>query len=162
MKIPVHNIDPLPLFVNQFKNYNNIVVVSPDIGGVIRAHKLVELLNMDFVVINKKRHISGECFMSEIIENVRGKHCILIDDIIDTGETLCKAVKLIFKKGASNVHAAVTHAVLSLASLPKIEDTFSDSSFHITNTIAHDRLSSKIKLIKIDDILADTIDSSIR
>lgn len=121
-KIAVQNIDPIALFVEHIKKSSDLVVVSPDVGGLIRAQKLAESLRCDIAIINKSRKTYNSCQMSHhIIGVVKGKSCIIIDDIVDTGTTLCNAARLLKEKGALRVEVIVTHAVLSGESILKLE-----------------------------------------
>ncbi|NDA90894.1 MAG: ribose-phosphate diphosphokinase, partial [Alphaproteobacteria bacterium] len=91
--VPIFNFDPASIFFPFYKNSQEIVVVSPDIGGIARARNFCSLFGKDLAVINKYRDTNNECFMSKIIGNVKNKKCIIIDDIVDSGNTLCKAAQ---------------------------------------------------------------------
>ena len=88
-------------------------MISPDVGGLPRARVLALKLETDLAIINKVRNSDGKCSMSDIMGNITGKDCIIIDDIVDTGDTLCEAVKLLMQNGATSVSACITHAVFS-------------------------------------------------
>ncbi len=150
-RIGVQNLDPLALFAKLFNSSEKYVVISPDIGGVARAQKLAKLMSADLGVINKTRGRSGECIMSEVIGNVADKHCILVDDIIDTGGTLCLAAELLMQRGAKSVSACVTHAVLSGDCKERIINA-PFNKFYLTNSIMHNDIPNKIQVIKIDDV----------
>jgi ribose-phosphate pyrophosphokinase len=155
-KIAVQNIDPIPLFSPLFKDIDNAIVVSPDLGGLSRAQRLSVILGVELAFINKFRTQKGDCFMTDIVGSVKNKNCILIDDIIDTGMTLCKAVTLLLEKGAKSVYACVTHAVCSghcfdwLKNIP-IEN------FYVTDTIQHKFLSDKVKVTSIEKLIINTL-----
>ncbi len=155
-KIRVQNLDPLLLFTPLFKGINNCTVVSPDIGGLPRAQKLTGCLGVDLAVINKSRKQDGECIMSEVIGDVADKSCVLVDDIVDTGETLCQAATLLRQKGARSVSACVTHAVLSGECISRIERSSFDK-FYITDTINALPLPDKIQVITISGIISDAL-----
>lgn len=114
-KIGVQNIDLITVFSSMIHalNMNNIIVVSPDIGGLVRARKLADSIHSDLAVIHKTRTTHNTCEMHTIIGDVAGKNCILVDDIVDTGATLCQAAALLKMHQAKSVNIMVTHAVLS-------------------------------------------------
>ena len=152
-KIGVKNLDILELFTPLFKNLKNQIIISPDVGGVTRAQKFSEYFSCELAVINKHRKSSGECIMTEVIGDVRNKDCIIIDDIIDSANTICKAAELLMDKGALSVTACVTHAVLSKNAIKLVEDS-SIGKLYVTDSIAHSELSSKINIIPISNLLA--------
>ncbi|MCC8399579.1 MAG: ribose-phosphate diphosphokinase [Rickettsia endosymbiont of Platyusa sonomae] len=151
-KIAIQNLEPISLFAPIIKNYNNAIIVSPDIGGFVRIGAVNKLFNMNMAVINKSRDSKDQCQMSEIIGNVSGKHCLLIDDIVDSGETLCKGAKLLVAVGALSVDAFVTHPVLSGASKKNIENS-DIMNIYITDTIETTDLPSKFHIISVTPII---------
>ncbi|MDN3030364.1 MAG: ribose-phosphate diphosphokinase [Candidatus Tisiphia sp.] len=151
-KIAIQNLEPISLFAPIIKNYNNAIIVSPDIGGFVRIGAVNKLFNMNMAVINKSRDSTDQCQMSEIIGNVSGKHCLLIDDIVDSGETLCKGAKLLMAVGALSVDAFVTHPVLSGASKKNIENS-DIMNIYITDTIETNDLPSKFHIISVTPII---------
>ncbi|UCM85609.1 MAG: ribose-phosphate diphosphokinase [Rickettsia endosymbiont of Culicoides impunctatus] len=151
-KIAIQNLEPISLFAPIIKNYNNAIIVSPDIGGFVRIGAVNKLFNMNMAVINKSRDSKDQCQMSEIIGNVSGKHCLLIDDIVDSGETLCKGAKLLMAVGALSVDAFVTHPVLSGASKKNIENS-DIMNIYITDTIETTDLPSKFHIISVTPII---------
>ena len=155
-KIGVKNLDPTDLFTKEFKRHNNYIIVSPDVGGLPRARMLASKLGTDLAILNKSRNFQGECIMSEVIGNVIEKDCIIIDDIADTGGTLCEAVKLLKQCGAKSVSACISHAVFSEDCIDKI-DQAGFAEFFITDTIYHKELPSFIKVIPISGFIADAI-----
>jgi ribose-phosphate pyrophosphokinase len=155
-KICMQNLDPLPLFLPLFQDKSDCVVVSPDIGGLARARAFADKLGAELAIINKSRKLSGECFMTEIIGNVTGKNCIIIDDIVDTGGTLCKAAELLKKNGAKSVSACITHGVFSGECIKKIAQTVFDK-FYVTDTINHDQLPHYIKIITAEDLIVNAL-----
>lgn len=157
-KVGVHNLSPLSLYSPLFPNaqQEGYIVVSPDVGGLLRAQELSQALDVDLAVINKSRPHHGECEMSEVIGKVAGKKCILIDDIIDTGGTLCKAASLLMEKGALSVTACVSHAVLSKNCITSIETSPIDI-LYVTNSINQDTLPKNSRVIPADTIFAEAL-----
>lgn len=151
-KIAIQNLEPISLFAPIIKNYNNAIIVSPDIGGFVRIGAVNKLFNMNMAVINKSRDSKDQCQMSEIIGNVSGKHCLLIDDIVDSGESLCKGAKLLMAVGALSVDAFVTHPVLSGSSKKNIENS-DIMNIYITDTIETTDLPSKFHIISVTPII---------
>ncbi len=155
-KIGVQNLDTFDLFSKLFTDKDDYAIVSPDIGGLLRAQALSNKLNCGLVAINKTRDSSGECSMHEIIGNVKNKHCIIIDDIIDTAGTICKAAELLISKGASKVTACATHAVFSKNSIKLIDESCIDK-LYVTNSIHHKNLPDKFTIISIEEILSNSL-----
>jgi ribose-phosphate pyrophosphokinase len=149
----VQNLDPLPLFIPLFENTDDCVIVSPDIGGLPRARAFSDTLNTALAIVNKNRKQEGKYVTTEVIGNVMNKNCILIDDIIDTGDTLCKAAQLLLSKGARSVNACITHAVFSANAIQKIQDA-GFSRFYTTNTINQPILPERIKIIPVETLIA--------
>ncbi|MFY9589422.1 ribose-phosphate diphosphokinase [Rickettsia endosymbiont of Halotydeus destructor] len=133
-EIPIQNLSPLGLYLPFLKNYNDFTIVAPDKGSIERAQKINNVFNIDIATINKQRDINNICEMIAITGNVKGKNCILIDDIIDSGETICKAAKFLMDNSALAVDAFVTHAVLSAGSLENIKNS-AIRNVYITDTI---------------------------
>jgi ribose-phosphate pyrophosphokinase len=121
--IPVDNLIISPIFVpeieKRFKN-ESVSVVSPDVGGVVRARALAKRLNADLAIIDKRREKAGVSEVMHVIGEVEDKICILVDDIVDSGGTLCNAATALKEKGAKEVHAYVVHGVLSGGAVAKI------------------------------------------
>ncbi|MEI7609287.1 MAG: ribose-phosphate pyrophosphokinase [Rhodospirillaceae bacterium] len=114
--IPLDNLVAGPVFEKDIRETHTIgelVVVSPDVGGVVRARKLASRLGADLAIIDKRRERAGESEVMHIIGNVDGRACVLIDDIVDSGGTLCNAARALKNKGAVSVSAYTTHGVLS-------------------------------------------------
>lgn len=155
-KIDVQNIEAAPVFAKILKEAVNLIIVSPDKGGNDRAHKLSLLLGVNFVVMNKMRKSPNTCQIAGMSGDVTGKHCVLIDDIIDTGHTLCKAAEFLMQAGAFSVEAMVTHAVLSRQAIEKLEDSVI-KKITVTNSIEHTYLSNKFRVIEIAPLLTDTL-----
>ena len=116
--IPVDNLYASPIFaldiLHQFiDTTGDIMVVSPDVGGVARARELAKRIEAPLAIVDKRREKAGEIAEMTVIGNVSGKKCIIVDDICDTAGTLCKAAELLIENGASEVHSYITHGVLS-------------------------------------------------
>jgi len=114
--IPVDNVFAAPLFAKDIEQRNamdDVMIVSPDVGGVVRARALAKKLHVDMAIVDKRRPAPNVAEVMNIIGDVEGKHCILIDDIVDTAGTLCNAVEALLKRGATKVSAYATHGVLS-------------------------------------------------
>jgi len=160
--IPVDNLYAAPLFVRDIKErYGNrdLMIVSPDVGGVVRARQLAKRLNVDLAIIDKRRERAGVSEVMNVIGDVSGRHCLLVDDIIDSGGSLCNAASALIEQGASSVGAYVTHGVLTggavsrVASSPIEMMTITDS---ILPTEAV-RLASNIRQITIAQLLANAM-----
>ncbi len=136
--IPVDNLIAAPVFVPNIQQKfgdEQICIVSPDVGGVVRARALARRLNADLVIIDKRREKAGVSEVMNVIGEVDGKVCIMVDDIVDSGGTLCNAAAVLKSKGAKSVHAYVVHGVLSGEAPTRIQN--SDlSSLVVTDTIA--------------------------
>jgi len=155
-KIGVQNVEPLPLFTPHVKDLTQSIIISPDIGGLIRARKFSETFNINLAIINKSRDASRTCHMSEIIGNVCGKHCILIDDIVDTAGTLCQAAELLMQQGAVSVEAFITHGVLSGEAIERIQRSAIRNIF-ITDSIVNGTLPDKFKVVSVVNVLSDAL-----
>ena len=154
--VGVKNMEILSLFVPIFPDVHDCIVVSPDVGGLCRAQKFASMLGVNLAVINKSRAINGECSVSEVIGDVNGKKCIIIDDIIDTGNTLCLASDLLIKRGATSVTACATHGVFSSKCIDKILAS-SISDVYVTDSIKQTTFPDKIKLLTVSQVLANAI-----
>jgi ribose-phosphate pyrophosphokinase len=116
--IPVDNLYASPVFALDIEHHfkgamDDIMVVSPDVGGVARARELAKRINAPLSIVDKRREKAGEIAEMTVIGNVAGKKCIIVDDICDTAGTLCKAAEVLIENGASEVHSYITHGVLS-------------------------------------------------
>ncbi len=122
--IPVDHLYSRPVFVNDItehaKNKDNIVIVSPDVGGVVRARSLATRLHADLAIVDKRRDRVNHSEVMNIIGDIAGRDCILIDDIIDTAGTMCNAAEALMKNGAASVTAYATHGVLSGPAVERI------------------------------------------
>ena len=106
---------------HKYKNFNNLAIVSPDVGGVVRARAFAKRLNASLVIVDKRRERIGESEVMNVIGEVKNKTCILLDDIADSAGTLCNAAKALKQQGAKDILSYIVHGVLSEKSLEKIE-----------------------------------------
>ena len=125
--IPVDNLYASPVFALDIEHHfkgqmEDLMIVSPDVGGVVRARSLAERLNVDLAIVDKRRPKAGESEVMNIIGDVEGRRCILFDDIVDSGGTLVNAAKALMDKGATEVSAYISHGVLSGPAVQRITD----------------------------------------
>jgi ribose-phosphate pyrophosphokinase len=122
--IPVDNLYAAPIFaldvINNFKDMKDVMVISPDVGGVARARELAKRIGADMAIVDKRRNTPGEIAEMTVIGDVSGRKCIIVDDICDTAGTLCKAADTLIEKGATEVHSYITHGVLSGPAVERI------------------------------------------
>ena len=123
--IPTDNLVATPVLAQDIKDHyqrGNLMIVSPDVGGVVRARSLAERLNVDLAIVDKRRPKAGESEVMNIIGDVAGRQCILFDDIVDSGGTLVNAAKALIAAGATDVSAYISHGVLSGPAVQRITD----------------------------------------
>ncbi|HWW11927.1 MAG TPA: ribose-phosphate pyrophosphokinase [Brevundimonas sp.] len=123
--IPTDNLVATPVLAQDIKDRytrGNLMIVSPDVGGVVRARSLAERLNVDLAIVDKRRPKAGESEVMNIIGDVAGRECILFDDIVDSGGTLVNAAKALIEKGATEVSAYISHGVLSGPAVQRVAD----------------------------------------
>jgi ribose-phosphate pyrophosphokinase len=123
--IPTDNLVATPVLAQDIKDRytrGNLMIVSPDVGGVVRARSLAERLNVDLAIVDKRRPKAGESEVMNIIGDVAGRECILFDDIVDSGGTLVNAAKALIDKGATKVSAYISHGVLSGPAVQRVAD----------------------------------------
>ena len=159
--IPVDNIYSLPIMLADVwkKDFQNLMVVSPDVGGVVRARALAKRLECDLAIIDKRRPKANVSEVMNIIGEVQGRTCVIMDDIVDTAGTLCKAAAALKSKGANQVFAYCTHPVLSGSAISRINDSALDELV-VTDTIPLSdaaQLSPRIRQLSVADVLAETI-----
>ena len=121
--IPTDNHFAVPILARDVKEHydlNNVMVVSPDVGGVVRARALAKRIDCQLAIVDKRRERAGESEVMNVIGEVEGKDCLLIDDIVDSGGTLCNAAEALLKNGATSVTAYITHGVLSGGAVTRI------------------------------------------
>ena len=160
--IPVDNIYALPILLGDVwrQKYPDLMVVSPDVGGVVRARALAKQLDdADLAIIDKRRPQANEAQVMNIIGDVAGRSCVLIDDLVDTAGTLCKAAQALKAHGARKVVAYCTHPVLSGPAVDNINHSMLDELV-VSNTIPLQedaRQCDKIRQISIAELLAETV-----
>ena len=159
--IPVDNIYASPILLSDVwkNNYPNLIVVSPDVGGVVRARALAKQLDADLAIIDKRRPKPNVAKVMNIIGEVAGRTCIIMDDMVDTANTLCEAANALKEKGAARVLAYCTHAVLSGPAIERIENSAMDELV-VTDTIPLSeaaRNCKRIRQLSTAELLAETI-----
>ena len=151
--IPVDNLYASPIFAmdisHHFKgNIEDLMIVSPDVGGVERARELASRLNSPLSIVDKRRERAGEVAEMTVIGSVKDKKCVIVDDIVDTAGTLCKAAEVLIENGASEVHAYITHGVLSGQAVDRIENSVM-KSLVVTDSIEADNSILACRNIRI-------------
>ena len=160
--VPVDNVYATPVLIDHAlaQRYPNPIVVSPDVGGVVRARAVAKLIDdTDLAIIDKRRPQPNESEVLNVIGDVEGRSCIIIDDIVDTAGTLCQAAAALKDRGASQVVAYITHAVFSGPAIDRIDDSKLDSIF-VTDTIplsAAAKACRRITQLSLDRLLAEAI-----
>ncbi|WP_108831154.1 ribose-phosphate diphosphokinase [Aedoeadaptatus coli] len=160
--IPVDHLTAVPYLAKYFKeniDTSNIVAVSPDLGGVTRTRKFAEEINgAPIAIIEKRRPKANENVVMNVIGSIEGKDCILVDDIIDTAGTVCKAADALKKYGAKKVYGCATHGVLSGPAIERIDNSVMER-FVITDTIdlPEEKHIDKIDIVSVAPILASAI-----
>lgn len=160
--MPVDNVYGSPVLVDHIaaQNYENPIVVSPDVGGVVRARAIAkQLRDLDLAIIDKRRPQANETRVMNVIGDVKGKTCVLVDDIVDTAGTLCTGAEALKEEGAIKVVAYITHAVLSGPAVGRINGSAIDEMV-VTDTIplsAEAEASPKIHQLSLDRLLAEAI-----
>ena len=160
--VPVDNVYASPVLLGEVwkQKYDNMIVVSPDVGGVVRARALARRLdNADLAIIDKRRQRANESQVMNIIGDVRGRSCILVDDLVDTAGTLCQAAQALKDEGAERVIAYITHPVLSGKAVERIENSALDQLV-VTDTIPLGEAARKckrIRVLSVAELLAETM-----
>ncbi|MBV9571406.1 MAG: ribose-phosphate pyrophosphokinase [Alphaproteobacteria bacterium] len=160
--IPTDNLYAMPVMVRDINDYlggDNLMVVSPDVGGVVRARALARRLGADLAIVDKRRERAGESEVMNIIGDVEGRSCILVDDIVDSGGTICNAAEALLAQGAKDVCAYATHGVLSGGAVARIQNS-KLKSMVVTDSIDHGeetRRSGKIRRISIAPLIGEAI-----
>jgi ribose-phosphate pyrophosphokinase len=160
--IPLDNLYAAPVFYNDIRSHYNgddLVIVSPDVGGVIRARAIAKPLDADLAIIDKRRERAGESEVVNIIGRVKGRRCLLIDDIVDSAGTLCNAAQALIDEGAKSVGAYCTHGVLSGEALKRIKASPLEVLV-VTDSIAASaemRATAKIRQLPIASLLGEAI-----
>ncbi len=161
--IPVDHLFATPVLIEHFKALNvpDLTVVSPDAGGVERARAFAKRLNSPLAIIDKRREEANVAEVMNVVGNVAGRNCLIVDDLIDTGGTLVKGAEALLAKGAASVSACATHAVLSGSSVNRIEASCLKEVV-FTNSIPlsqEARKSCRIKSLSVAKLLAEAIRS---
>ncbi len=160
--IPVDNVYASPILLGDIwrQRYENLIVVSPDVGGVVRARAIAKRLDdADLAIIDKRRPRANEAQVMNIIGDVKGRSCVLVDDLVDTAGTLCRAAEALKDHGARRVVAYCTHPVLSGPAVDNIANSVLDELV-VTNTIPlseQARACPKIRQLSIGELLAETM-----
>ncbi len=161
--IPVDNMMGGPIFAKyykkKFKNRENTVIVSPDVGSVARARKFSHKMDMSLAIVDKRREKANSSEVMNIIGNVKGKNVILLDDMVDTAGSLCGAAKaLVDIGGAKSVYACATHGVLSGPAIDRIDESYI-KELVLLDTVPppKDKGSQKIKYLSVDSLFAEAI-----
>ncbi len=160
--IPTDNLFAAPTMVRDIKERgiaDNVMVVSPDVGGVIRARALAKRLEAALAIVDKRRERAGESEVMNIIGEVNGRNCVLLDDIVDSGGTLCNAAEALFAKGAKSVSAYITHGVLSGGAVSRIASS-QLTELVLTDTILPTeavRVAKNIRVISIAQLIGEAI-----
>jgi ribose-phosphate pyrophosphokinase len=159
--IPVDNIYATPILLGDLwkRNYQDLIVVSPDVVGVVRARAIAKRLDSDLAIIDKRRPKANVAEVMNIIGDVSGRTCVIMDDIVDTANTLCKAATALKEHGAKKVVAYCTHPVLSGGAVPRIAASELDEIV-VTDTIPlteEGRACSRIRQLSCAQLLAETM-----
>lgn len=160
--IPVDNIYGSPILLADVKkqNYDNLVIVSPDVGGVVRARAVAKQLGeIDLAIIDKRRPKANESQVMHIIGEVEGRDCVIVDDMVDTAGTLCKAAAALKQHGARRVVAYCTHPVLSGSAMDNLNNSMLDELV-VTDTIPLSEAAkncTKIRQVSLSGMLAETV-----
>jgi ribose-phosphate pyrophosphokinase len=158
--IPVDHLYSAPVLLKHIRrNFENVVMVSPDAGGVERTRAFAKRLNADLAIIDKRRDRANECEAMNVIGDVSGKTAVLLDDMVDTAGTLCGAAAKLKENGAKAVHACCSHAVLSGPAIERINDS-EISSLVVTNSIPladKGERCDKITVLSVGELLGEAI-----
>ena len=159
--IPVDNIYASPILLSDVwkQNFQNLVVVSPDVGGVVRARALAKQMDADLAIIDKRRPKPNVAKVMHIIGDVVGRTCLIMDDMVDTANTLCEAANALKEKGAERVIAYCTHPVLSGPAIERIENSALDELV-VTDTIPlreEARNCKRIRQLSVAELMAETM-----
>ncbi|AXK39335.1 ribose-phosphate pyrophosphokinase [Crenobacter cavernae] len=159
--VPVDNVYATPVLLKDImaQRFEDLIVVSPDVGGVVRARATAKALNTDLAIIDKRRPKANVAEVMNIIGDVSGRTCLIIDDMIDTANTLCKAASALKERGAARVYAYATHPVFSGQAVDRIQNSDIDQVV-VTDTIplsAQARACSRIRAVSIGGLIAETL-----
>ena len=160
--IPVDNLYAAPVITKDIlKNYKNkdLVVISPDVGGVVRARGIAKRINGDLAIVDKRRDKANESEVMNIIGDINNRDCIIVDDIVDTAGTLCNAAEALINEGANSVSAYITHGVLSGPAIERLQNS-KLKELVITDSIAPTKLildASNIRILNLAPLIAEAI-----
>lgn len=156
--IPVDHLDGTAIFIPYIRSLNleNIMFASPDVGGVKRTRSFAKFFRAEMVVCDKYREKANEVASMRLIGEVEGKDVVMVDDLIDTGGTMCKAAALLMEKGANSVRAVATHPVLSGNAYENIENSVLEELV-VTDTLPLKQSTGKIKVLSVSDLFAKAI-----
>jgi ribose-phosphate pyrophosphokinase len=160
--IPVDNIYASPVLLGDLrtKNYDDLIVVSPDVGGVVRARALAKQLGCDLAIIDKRRPKANVSEVMNVIGDIEGRNCVIMDDMIDTAGTLVKAAEVLKARGAKKVYAYCTHPIFSGPAIERIAQGEALDEVVVTNTIPLSeagRACKKIRQLTVAPLIAETI-----
>ena len=160
--IPVDNIYASPVLLGDLrqKNYSDLIVVSPDVGGVVRARALAKQLGCDLAIIDKRRPKANVSEVMHVIGDIDGRNCVIMDDMIDTAGTLVKAAEVLKERGAKNVYAYCTHPIFSGPAIQRISEGGALDEVVVTNTIplsAAAQACGKIRQLSVAPLFAETM-----
>ena len=160
--IPVDNIYASPVLLGDLRqrNYTDLMVVSPDVGGVVRARALAKQLGCDMAIIDKRRPRANVSEVMHVIGDIEGRNCVIMDDMIDTAGTLVKAAEVLKDRGAKKVYAYCTHPIFSGPAIERIAQGEALDEVVITNTIPLNeqaRACQKIRQLSVAPLIAETI-----
>ena len=160
--IPVDNIFASPVLLKDLRqqHYDNLIVVSPDVGGVVRARALAKQLGCDLAIIDKRRPKANVAEVMHVIGDIEGRNCVIMDDMIDTAGTLVKAAEVLKERGAKQVYAYCTHPIFSGPAIERIASGSALDEVVVTNTIplsAAAQACGKIRQISVAPLFGETI-----
>ena len=160
--IPVDNIYASPVLLGDLrqKNYDDLLVVSPDVGGVVRARALAKQLGCDLAIIDKRRPKANVSEVMHVIGDIEGRNCVIMDDMIDTAGTLVKAAEVLKERGAKKVYAYCTHPIFSGPAIERIAQGTALDEVVVTNTIPLSDAAAqctKIRQLSVAPLIAQTI-----
>lgn len=160
--IPLDNLFAAPLFkrdIHATLSLDNLLVVSPDVGGLVRARALAKQIPCNLAVVDKRRDKSGHSQVMNVVGDVRGYHCLITDDIVDSAGTLCNAAKALIDSGAASVRAYVTHGVFSPPALTRISESALEEVVITDSILANEetRACPKIRQLSLAPLFGDAI-----
>jgi len=160
--VPVDNIYASPVLLRDLrtKNYDDLIVVSPDVGGVVRARALAKQLGCDLAIIDKRRPKANVSEVMNVIGDIEGRNCVIMDDMIDTAGTLVKAAEVLKERGAKKVYAYCTHPIFSGPAIERIAKGDALDEVVVTNTIPLSeagRACKKIRQLTVAPLIAETV-----